>query len=184
MDDSKIVELYLSRNEQAIQETDRAYGRKLYVLANKVLSNREDSEETVNDTYLQTWETIPPQKPTYFYGFLASICRHLSLNKLDWKLAAKRNANVVELTQEMEQCIPDARQADVMEGKEIRRAMERFLETLSQESQLIFLRRYLYMDTVSEIAQRYNIKESKVYTQLHRTRSKLRKYLEKEGIYL
>ncbi len=184
VEDAKIIELFFARNEQAIQATDRFYGKKLYVLANRILSNREDSEEAVSDTYLETWKSIPPQKPTYFYGFLAAICRHLSLNKLDWKLAAKRNANVVTLTQEMERCIPDSKQEAQMEAREIRRVMESFLETLPYESRLFFLRRYLYMDTIPEIAQRYHIKESKVYTQLHRTRNKLRQYLEKEGIYL
>lgn len=184
MDDAKIIEMLLTRNEQAIQSIDHVYGKRLFVLANRVLNNREDAEESVNDTYLETWESIPPQKPTYFYGFLAAICRHLSLNRLDWKLAAKRNANVVTLTQEMELCIPDSIQEAKMEAGEIRRALESFLETLPHESQLIFLRRYLYMDTVSEIAQRYQIKESKIYTQLHRTRMKLRQYLEKEGVAL
>ena len=184
MEDAKIIELFWERNEQAVKETDAAYGRKLYVLSNNILNNREDAEESVSDTYMETWKSIPPKRPKYFYAFLASICRNMSFNRLDWRLAAKRNAEVVALTQEMETCIPDARQDTEMDRRELRRVLESFLETLTKESRLIFLRRYLYVDTVAEIAARYGISESKVKTQLHRTRAKLRTYLAKEGIYV
>ncbi len=184
MEDAKIIELFFQRNEQAVKETDTAYGRKLYVLSNNILNNREDAEESVSDTYMETWKSIPPKRPKYFYAFLASICRNMSFNRLDWRLAAKRNAEVVALTQEMEMCIPDTRQDGEMDRRELRRAMESFLESLTKESRLIFLRRYLYVDTVAEIAARYGISESKVKTQLHRTRAKLHTYLAKEGIYV
>ena len=184
MEDAKIIELFFQRNEQAVKETDTAYGRKLYVLSNNILNNREDAEESVSDTYMETWKSIPPKRPKYFYAFLASICRNMSFNRLDWRLAAKRNAEVVALTQEMEMCIPDTRQEVEMDRRELRRVLESFLETLSKESRLIFLRRYLYVDTVAEIAARYGISESKVKTQLHRTRAKLHTYLAKEGIYV
>lgn len=184
MEDANIISLYFRRNEQAIQETEKAYGRRLRVLSNRILPSREDAQECVNDTYLETWKTIPPQKPTYFYAFLAAICRNLSLNRLDWNLAAKRHAEVVSLTQEMELCIPDSRQDEVLNRQEIRDVLNAFLSTLSTENRLIFLRRYLYVDTVAQIAARYGISESKVKTQLHRTRKKLQTYLAKEGIAL
>ena len=184
MEDAKIIELFWERNEKAVKETDTAYGRKLYVLSNNILNNREDAEESVSDTYMETWKSIPPKRPKYFYAFLASICRNMSFNRLDWRMAAKRNAEVVALTQEMELCIPDSRQEVEMDRRELRRVLESFLETLSKESRLIFLRRYLYVDTVAEIAARYGISESKVKTQLHRTRAKLHTYLKKEGIYV
>lgn len=182
MEDAKIIALFWERKEQAVKETDAAYGRKLYLLSNNILHNHEDAEESVNDTYMETWKAIPPKRPKYFYAFLASICRNLSLNKLDWKMAAKRNAEMVALTQELENCIPDRRQDAEMDRRELRRVLEGFLESLPKESRLIFLRRYLYVDTVAEIAQRYGISESKVKTQLHRTRNRLRACLEKEGI--
>lgn len=182
MDDAKIIALFWERNEQAVKETDRAYGGKLYGLANRILHNREDAEESVSDTYMETWKSIPPKRPTYFYAFLASICRNLSLNRLDWRMAAKRNAEVVALTQEMESCIPDRRQEGELERRELRRVLETFLESLSKENRLFFLRRYLYLDTVAEIAARYGVSESKVKTQLHRTRKKLHTVLEKEGM--
>lgn len=182
MEDAKIIALFWERNEQAIQETDNAYGRKLFVLSNKILNNAEDAEESVSDTYMEAWKSIPPKRPKYFYAFLTSVCRNLSLNRLDWRLAAKRNAEVVALTQEMENCIPDRSQDAQMDRRELRRVLEAFLDALPQESRLIFLRRYLYVDTVAEIAARYGISESKVKTQLHRTRTKLQTYLAKEGI--
>ena len=184
MEDAKIIELFFQRNEQAVKETDTAYGRKLYVLSNNILNNREDAEESVSDTYMETWNSIPPKRPKYFYAFLASICRNMSFNRLDWRLAAKRNAEVVTLTHELEMCVPDSRQDGEMDRRELRRVLETFLDSLSKESRLIFLRRYLYVDTVAEIAARYGISESKVKTQLHRTRAKLHTYLSKEGIYV
>lgn len=184
MEDANIISLYFRRSEQAIQETEKAYGRRLRVLSNRILSSREDSQECVNDTYLETWKTIPPQKPTYFYAFLAAICRNISLNRLDWNLAAKRHAEVVSLTQEVELCIPDSRQDEVLNRQEIRDVLNAFLSTLSTENRLIFLRRYLYVDTIAEIAARYGISESKVKTQLHRSRKKLLVCLTKEGIAL
>ena len=182
MEDIKIIELFWARNEDAIAETDAAYGRKLRALANRILSNREDAEESVSDTYMKTWETVPPQRPAYFYAFIASICRHLSFHKLDWKQAAKRNAEVVALTDEMEQCIPDASHEREMESKEIGRLLNTFLAALPKETRLIFLRRYWHVDTIAEIAARYGITESKVKMQLSRTRAKLGTYLEQEGI--
>lgn len=183
MDDAKIIALFWERNEQAVKETDSAYGGRLYSLAHRILGNREDAEESVSDTYMETWNAIPPKKPTYFYAFLAAICRNLSLDRLDWRMAAKRNAEVVALTQEMENCIPDSRQESEFDRRELRRILEGFLDTLSRENRLIFLRRYLYVDTVAEIAARYGISESKVKTQLHRIRKKLLTVLEREGIY-
>lgn len=176
MEDKKIIELFWARNEDAIAETDATYGRKLRALANKILNNWEDAEESVSDTYMKTWEIIPPQRPTYFYAFIASICRHLSFHKVDWKQAAKRNA------EEMELCIPDTSRDREMEAREIGKALNAFLESLPKEARLIFLRRYWHVDTIAEIAARYGMTESKVKMQLSRTRAKLCTYLEQEGI--
>ena len=184
MEDKRIIELFWARNEDAIAETDATYGRKLCALANKILNNREDAEESVSDTYMKTWETVPPQRPTYFYAFLASICRHLSFHRLDWKHAAKRHAEVVSLTDEMALCIPDTSHERELEGKEIGRLLNAFLATLPKETRLIFLRRYWFVDSTKEIALRYGMAEGSVKSTLHRTRGKLRACLEKEGIAL
>ena len=151
-------------------------------MAQKILHDEQDSEESVSDTYMKVWETIPPHRPTYFYAYLAKLCRFFALGKLDWKNAAKRKAEVISLTDEMALCIPDQRKEAEVNAKEIGRAMNAFLENLSQESRVIFLRRYWFCDTIAEIAERYGISESKVKMRLHRTRTQLADYLNKEGI--
>ena len=182
MTDAEIIQLYWSRNEDAIKETDLVYGRKLHTLADRIVQNFEDAQECVSDTYLKTWDTIPPQRPQYFFAYIAKICRNFALGVLDFKNAAKRKGEVVALTQEMEACIPDPAHERRLEGEELGKVLNSFLETLSYESRVIFLRRYWYLDTVAEIAERCGITQSKVKTQLHRTRGKLHAFLEKEGI--
>ena len=184
MTDSQIIALFWERNEDAIRETDAAYGRKLYAVSDKILRSTQDAEESVSDTYMRAWETIPPQRPNYFFAYLAKICRNCSLSRLQWNSAAKRNAEVVSLTQEMENCIPDRSYERKLEGEEIGRVLNEFLDSISLESRLIFMRRYWYTDSIAEIAARYSISEGKVKTQLHRTRNKLQLFLAKEGIYV
>ena len=101
MEDEKIIDLYWERKDEAIMETQAAYGRQLQTIAQRIVQSYEDAEESVNDTYMETWKAIPPQRPRYFFAFLAAICRHLSLTRLDWNMAAKRKAEVVSLTEEM-----------------------------------------------------------------------------------
>lgn len=182
MEDTKIIELYFARNEDAIRYTDISYGHRLNRLANRIVQNTEDAQECVNDTYMKTWATIPPQKPNHFFAYLAKICRNLALNKLDWKNATKRKAEVVSLTEEMEGCIPDTQRDREVEARELGAALDGFLRTLTPENRMVFLRRYWYVDTISEIALRYGISESAVQMRLVRTREKLRIYLAKEGI--
>lgn len=182
MDDAAIIALYWARSEEAISQTDAAYGRKLHVLADRVVQNYEDAQECVSDTYMRAWDTIPSQRPAHFFAYLAKICRNFALNRLDWKNAAKRKGEVVSLTAEMELCIPDKRAEQRMDAEELGRLLSAFLDGLTQESRLIFMRRYWFADSIEEIAARYNISQSKVKTRLHRTRGKLRVFLEKEGI--
>jgi len=182
MDDTAIIELFFAKNQDAITETDRVYGRRLQGIAQRIVLVREDAQECVSDTYYKAWETIPPTRPKYLFAYLAKICRHAALGMLDWKNAAKRKAEVVSLTAEMEACIPDSRRDTSLEEKELGRILSAFLRTLSAENRMIFLRRYWYVDTVAEIANRYGLSEGAVMTRLSRTRDKLAKYLAKEGI--
>ena len=182
MTDNQIITLYWNRNEDAIAATDAVYGRKLRGLSGRILQNSEDAEEIVNVTYMKTWDSIPKARPQYFYAYIAAICRHLSLNLLNWNQAAKRKAEIVSITDELEQCIPDPWEERSADSKEIIRALNGFLDTLPKDSRLIFIRRYWYADSVVAIARRYDMTESKVKMQLLRTRNKLKDYLEKEGI--
>ena len=182
MEDSKILDLFFARDEDAIRYTDDTYGRRLHHLARNIVKNEQDAQESVSDTYLKAWDTIPPQRPQYFFAYLAKICRNFALKKLDWKKAAKRNAEVVSLTEEMEMCIPDQSSNAEVEAKELSMVLDRFLRTLTPENQMVFLRRYWYADTIAQIAARYGISESAVLMRLNRTRAKLCAYLKKEGI--
>ena len=184
MEDSKILELFFARNEDAIKYTDETYGRRLYRLADKIVQNGQDAEESVSDTYLKAWDSIPPHKPQYFFAYIARICRNFALDKLDWKNAAKRKAEIVSLTQEMEACVPDAARDRTLEGKELGMILDSFLRTLNAENRMIFMRRYWFADTVAEIAVRYGISESAVRMRLNRTRDKLAIYLKQEGVHL
>ena len=184
MEDSKIIDLFLARNEDAIRHTADAYGGRLFALADHILKNKQDADESVNDTYMSSWNTIPPQRPRHFFAYLAKICRHFALDKLDWNNAAKRKAEIVSLTQEMELCIPDTQRERQRDGKELGMLLDAFLRTLTPENRMVFLRRYWYVDTIAEIAVRYGLSESAVQMRLSRTRAKLCTYLEKEGIFV
>ena len=182
MKDDEIIALYFRRDEDAIRQTEFAYGGKLYNLSYRLLWNREDAEESVSDTYMKAWENIPPTKPTFFYAYLAKICRFLAMGKLDWNNAAKRKAEVVELSDEMENCIPDLSREMQIRSQELGALLNEFLGTLSPENRQIFMRRYWYAESIAEIAQRFHLGESNVKTKLMRTRNALRSFLEKEGI--
>lgn len=182
MEDKQIIDLFFARNEDAIQHTADTYGNRLFVLADNIVRNDQDAEESVSDTYLKAWDTIPPQTPRYFFAYLAKICRYFSLGRLDWRNAAKRKAEVISLTQELEACIPDERREAAATGRELGQLLNAFLKSLTPESRMIFLRRYWYADSVAEISARFGVSESAVMTRLHRTRAKLAAYLREEGI--
>lgn len=184
MEDKEIIQLYWDRQEQAIRETEAKYGGKLNALAYRIVNTHEDSQECVNDTYFTAWNTMPPQWPEFLFAYLAKICRNASLGRLDWLNAAKRKAEVVTLTREMELCIPDRSQDRHLEGKELGELLNRFIGTISRENRMIFLRRYWFADSIQEIAGRYGMSQSKVKTSLHRTRTKLSAFLAKEGVAL
>ncbi len=182
LQDEQILDLYWARDDAAISETSEKYGMQLMRLADRMLRAKEDAEECVNDTYLGAWNSIPPTRPVYFFAYLAKLCRSLICNKLDWMNAEKRRAELLPLTDELAQCIPDPVSERVCDARELGEALNVFLRSLPQESRVIFLRRYWYSESVKEIAGRYGMSESKVKTTLFRVRQKLRTYLEKEEI--
>ncbi len=183
MDDIRIVELYLERDESAIERTSQKYGSRLRNLAISIVKNRETGEEVENDTYLQAWNLIPPNEPrSYLYAFLARITRHISLNVCRDRGALKRSAHICQLSDEMEECIPSPDDVECrIDELELERIINEFLSSLDKEKRSIFVRRYWYLDSVSDIAALFSLSESKVKTTLFRVREKLREYLEKEG---
>lgn len=183
MEDSQIVELYLSRDESAIAETSHKYGTKLKRIANNVLNDQATSEECENDAYLQTWNLIPPNEPrNYLFAFVGKIVRNLAIDRLRYDSRQKRYAQYCELTDEILECIPGSSSvADAFDSKELAALINSFLETCSEEQRNIFVRRYWYFDSVSEICKLYSLPQSKVKTALFRMREKLKKHLEAGG---
>lgn len=186
MDDSRIIQLYLDRSERAISETSKKYGRYCHYIAFRILQNTEDAEECVNDTYLRTWNAIPPKQPNRLQTFLGKITRNLSLNRWEKSAAEMRGAGQVALVlDELAECIPADRDGESMvDNVVIQQVIDRFLGGLPPETRKIFVRRYWYMSPVKEIAGDYHLSESKVTVTLFRTREKLKAALEEEGIIL
>ena len=186
MEDARIVDLYLLRDESAIRQTAEKYGGRLRALSFGMVKDWQTAEECENDTYTQAWNAIPPHEPReYFYPFLARITRHISLNCCRDRSRLKRRAYLCELSEEMEQCLPAPGDTEsLLEGLALAEAINTFLGTLNEGKRNIFLRRYWYLDSVPDIAQRFGMSHSSVKTTLLRLRRQLRPYLEKEGYTL
>lgn len=184
MDDEQIIELFWERREQAIEEVSGKYGRYCLSIASNILGSREDSEECVNDAYLNLWKSIPPHRPEKLSAFLGKIVRNLALNKWENFNAQKRNCGQVPaVLDEMHECVPSHEETDGhMDAVELSEIINRFLSALETEKRRIFIRRYWYMDSIKEIAMKHNMSESKVKMSLLRSRKQLRAWLEKEGV--
>ena len=183
MEDREIVELYFQRSEDAIAETDKKYRSYCYSISKGILDNDEDVKETVNDTYLKAWNTIPPNNPPRLSTYLGMICRQLSLNRYKEKSRKKRGGGVVELAlDELAYCIPSHREGEIVDRMHLASLLNAFLEELPKKTRMIFIRRYWYMDTVGQIASAFHMSESGVKLTLYRARQRLKNYLKKEGI--
>lgn len=183
MEDEAILDLYFAREEQAVVETDRKYGGYCFTLANSILDNEEDAEETVNDMYLKTWKSIPPRRPAIFKMFLAKITRNLAFSRWRGYSAAKRGGGEMALVlEELEGCIAAPGSVeDRMDARELAHTIRAFLDTLPAREQDIFLRRYFFVEESDSIAKRYHMKKATVQRSLSRTREKLKTYLKQEG---
>lgn len=183
MDDNKIVELYLSRDETAINETRNKYSARLRALSYNIVNDIHTTEECENDTYMQAWKSIPPHEPRdYLYAYLARIIRHISLNRCRESNRLKRIAFICELSHELEQCIPATNNVEAFVNDIVFcEIINNFLSKLGEEKRNIFLRRYWYFDSIADISKRLDISKSKVKTTLFRIRDELRQHLEKEG---
>lgn len=186
MEDSKIVDLYLQRDEDAIAETDKKYGGRLYTASLNITEDRRDAEECKNSTYFEAWNTIPPNEPRqYLFPYLMRIIRNLSLNVCRKNNRLKRSVVYVELSEELENCIPSPDDTECkLDDMAIRDAINGFLSSLSADNRMIFMRRYFYGDSVAEISKGAGMSENSVKVALHRCRQKLLSYLQKEGIEL
>lgn len=184
MEDAKILELFLGRDDKAITAVSEKYGKGLTRLSENMLKSREDAEECVNDTYLAAWKSIPPKMPNPIFAYLARICRNISLNRLKFIHSKKRNAGICVIYDELEQCIANPDNERRLESKEIADAVTAFLNSETEKTQKIFVCRYFYSESIKDIARELKMSESSVKTQLFRIRIRLRDYLEKEEIYI
>lgn len=182
MDDIAIIDLYFERNELAICETDSKYGKLCFTIANNILSNHEDSEECVNDTYINTWNSIPPTRPCNFRAFLCRITRNLSIKRLRHSLTAKRNKNLVVSLSELSDNDPETSYTPEHEYEFIGKLISDFLRNESEDVRNIFIRKYYFMDSVDDIAKKYGFSLSKIKSALFHCRNKLKAYLKEEGV--
>ena len=183
MDDNRIIELYFSRNEEAIAQTDQKYGRYCYRIAYNILTSKEDAEESVSDTYMTAWGAIPPRRPAVLATFLGKITRNHAIDRWRARSASKRGGGEMPLAlEELQECVAGRQNVETeYERKELVRAYVRFLDTLPITERRVFLCRYWYVESIESIAEKFGFSQSKVKTMLHRTRAKLGKLLAKEG---
>ena len=182
MDDQKIIDLYWSRSESAISESDQKYGKYCYSIAYNILTNNEDAEESVSDTYMAAWKSMPPKRPSILATFLGKITRHLSIDRWRSRNRYKRGCGEIVLAlEELEDCIAaDQTVEKAYERKQLALVFNGFLESLPETERQVFLCRYWYLDSISVIANYYGFSDSKVTSMLYRTRKKLREVLKKE----
>lgn len=186
MDDREIIALYFRRAESAIDETANKYGKYCFSISNNILRNRQDAEESVNDTYIRTWNSIPPNKPNCLSAYLAKIVRNISLNRIKAQNAQKRGSGEYELAYEELTGIISSPQSvdDMIDEIFLRDLINRWLDTLSPEQRMVFVGRYWYFDSISTISSKMNFSVSKTKMLLLRLRNELREYLESEGVHL
>lgn len=184
MDDHKIIELFFARSEQAISELDKKYGQTCRRLSGNILNNPQDAEECVNDAYLGTWNAIPPEHPNPLLAFLCKIVRNLSVMRYHANTAMRRNSAYDVALEELENTlVSPASVENEVDAKLLAGLIETFLDALSEENRVIFMRRYWYSDTYAEIAERVGLNKKTVSVRLTRARKQLREYLiEKEAL--
>ena len=184
MDDEAILSLYWQREHAAVTETERKYGRLCFSVANNILTNREDSEECVNDTWLHAWNSIPPARPLRFSAWLARITRNLAVSRLRERGAQKRGGGEIPLVlEELSECIPGSSDPQrSVERQELAEAVNRFLAGLDPAVRDLFVARYFYAVPLTELSDHTGWTVGKVKSLLRRTRLKLRTTLNEEGL--
>lgn len=185
MDDSKIIELFFERSQQAIIELSKKYGSACDRVAYNILNNRSDAEECVNDAYLAVWNAIPPQRPDPLLSYVCRIVRNLALKKYHANTALKRNSMYDVCLDEIVDCFSSSssmeEEADSREAAEM---IDKYLETLDQQSRIMFVRRYWHADSIADIANLFHTSKHNVSVRLYRIRKNLKKYLIEEGVFL
>ena len=183
MEDKTIIRLLFDRSEQALELLTRRYGPRLRLTARNILGDDQEAEECVSDTYLALWNAIPPAEPDPLAGFVFKIGRNLALKRLRHNTAQKRNSHYDLSLEELSGCIAGGSLEEALSARELGQAIDRFLTTLPRDSRIMFLRRYWFGDSVSQIAEALCYTENAVSVRLNRCREKLRTYLVQEGYF-
>jgi len=185
IDDEKIIEMFFRRSEQGIQELDHKYGKICYTLSYNIVRDRQDAEECVNDAYLGAWNAIPPVKPKPLLAYICKIVRNISLKTYYNKNAAKRCSHYTIAMEEIEGCMADPNTVGTeMEARELARMIESFLDTLTVENRVIFMRRYWFFDSCKDIAGLVGLTEKNVSVRLTRIRQKMKEYLAEREVFV
>jgi len=177
MNDQEIIALYFDRDEQAIKETDVKYGKVCMQVSMNILNSRPDAEECVNDTYLKTWNSIPPTKPSSLCAFVCRIVRNISINRHRDLHRDKRNRDLVVSFEELEDCIP----VDESFSDQLPELLTEFLRGMDETDRKLFVGRYWHSLSVKELAEAWDLTPNAVAIRLHKTREKLRAHLQKGG---
>lgn len=184
MDDQQIIELFFLRSEEAIKSVSSRYGKTCMSIATGILSNKEDAEECVNDAYLVLWNTIPPERPKSLAAYLCQIVRNISLMKYRYNTAEKRNTHYDVALDELVECLENTDSVQgVIEAKELSGAINRFLEMQKKMDRILFVKKYWFCMDTEELAEEMGLSRNYVNVHLHRTRQKLKLFLNKEGFY-
>ena len=186
MTDDGIIKLFFARNEVVIEEIEKKYGKYCFTIANNILRNNEDSEECLNDTWMKAWESIPPTRPMYLKLYLAKLVRNFAFIIYKSRHTLKRGSGeLTVILDELEECLADQRDTEsIYLAKELNEMINKFAHSLPERDGNVFIRRYFFANTITEIAKRYSLTENNVRVILNRNRNKLKEKLKKEGYIL
>lgn len=184
IEDSQIIELFNARSERAIIELSNKYGKLCHKVALNILNNTLDAEECVNDAYMGIWNSIPPHNPNPLRSYVCRIVRNLSLKRYHANTAVKRNSFYDVSFDELEDCIPTPALTAESDMQELSDFIDEFLATLDSDNRIMFMRRYWFSDSLSNIAELFGITKHNAAVRLYRTRKKMRKFLTKRGVSL
>ncbi len=184
MNDKDIVKLFVARTQQAITELSQKYGQLCFHIAFNILKCNEDAEECENDTYLKTWNSIPPDDPMCLRAYVSRIARNLALSRYRYHHRQMRDSYLQVYLSELQDCIPASMDVEVSADDTVSSAIQTFLAAQDRTVRALFIQRYFYMESISVLSKKFGLKESSISTKLNRTRLKLKCYLEREGVVL
>lgn len=183
MEDKQILDLLWARSEQAIDALAQTFGRLLHRLSLNILNDPRDAEEAVSDTYLALWNAIPPARPNPLASFVCRVGRNTALNHLRQRSAQKRFGGYELCLDELSQVLPGSSMEELLDARALGAAIDGFLSGLDRENRTLFLRRYWFGDSIKDISRQFGLSENTLTVRLHRIRSRLKDYLNKEGFW-